>query len=172
MQQDKFLSMSVAMAVTGESFAIIAAPAYGQSRQVVVTAPRDEALPTRRVTYADLNLASHKDQSRLKRRVGTAVRDVCRESVGLMPPKFLDLECRLITWSGARPQNDRAIARAQEIAASGSSSIAAGSIAISLTSSDCPSGEVRAGRRPGPRSREPAPSGRQRSCALRLGSAI
>jgi UrcA family protein len=84
------------------------------------------------VSYADLNLVMTGDQKRLVYRVRAAVRDVCQESVGLMPPKFLDQQCRAFAWDGAEPQIDRAIQRAREIAATGSSSIAAGSISISL----------------------------------------
>lgn len=132
MFSQKLLSISAALAMTAGSALIVATPAIGQSRQVVVTAPRDEALPTRHVTYADLNLAVQADQARLHRRIGIAVRDVCRESVGLMPPRFLEQECKSIAWAGARPQVDRAVQRAREIAATGTSPIAAGSIMISL----------------------------------------
>lgn len=128
----KTLSISAALAATVATAA--AAPALGQSRPVVVTAPRDEALPTRRVGYADLDLAKHAGQATLTRRVGAAVREVCVESLGQLPPLLLGQQCRSTAWGSARPQMDRAIQRAREIAQNGTSSIAAGAITISIES--------------------------------------
>lgn len=124
------LSVSLALAATA---GIAAAPAPAQPGPVTVTAPPPEPVPTRRVSYADLDLANAEGQIVLHRRVRVAVLDVCRESVGLMPPMFVEQKCRSEAWDGARRQIAQAVLRAQQIASTGSSSIAAGSIAISLS---------------------------------------
>lgn len=128
----KILSISAALAVTGGSFVLFAAPAAAQSRQLVVTAPSEDVLPKREVKYADLNLTAKTHQATLARRVRAAVRDVCEESYGRMPPHHRDQECRATAWNGAEPQIDRAIQRARDIAMTGESSIAAAAITISV----------------------------------------
>ena len=132
MQFDKLLSLYAALIVTAGPAALIATPAFAQNRSVVVTAPRDDLVPTRRVTYADLNLASLSGEKALNRRVGAAVLGVCKESVGLQPLPFVEQSCREWAWHGAKPQIARAVQRAREIASTGTSSIAAASIAISI----------------------------------------
>ena len=133
MQYRSLMPLSVSL-ILAASAGIAATSAQAQSGPVTVTAPAAEAVPTRRVSYADLNLANERDQAVLDRRVRFAVRDVCRESVGLMPPNFLEQRCHSQAWNGARPQIAQAVLRAQQIAAAGSSLIAAAPIAISLAS--------------------------------------
>ena len=126
----KLLSISAAFVVTVGPAALIVMPAYAQDRTVIVRAPPDD-IPTRRVTYADLNLASLAAEKTLNRRVGSAVLDVCKESVGVQPMPFVEQSCRDWAWHGARPQVARAVQRAHEIASTGTSSIAATAITIS-----------------------------------------
>lgn len=101
---------------------------------VVVTGQPEEAVPTRRVSFADLNLASTAGQKTLDRRVGGAVRSVCLEATGPNPLDWAEYACRADAWRGAKPQMARAIERAQQLAANGSSSIAPVAITISVSS--------------------------------------
>jgi UrcA family protein len=109
-------------------------PAFSRSAPVFVIAPAD--LVTRHVSYADLNLASIAGERALDRRVGTAVTDLCLDATGGNDgsPKFKMsmIRCSGEAWSGARPQMTRAVQRARDIAATGSSSIAATALVISL----------------------------------------
>ncbi|RIX31509.1 UrcA family protein [Sphingomonas edaphi] len=55
------------------------------SAQPVVVRANPENLPTIRVSFADLNLASTSGQSRLKHRIGRAAADVCEYNHSRMP---------------------------------------------------------------------------------------
>ena len=96
---------------------------------LVVTATQTD-MPTSRVGYADLNLASRAGEKALHRRVGKAVKSVCDEAVGPSASYDIDLSCRSFAWSGARPQMALAVKRAQEISLSGVSLI--GVVAIQI----------------------------------------
>jgi UrcA family protein len=131
----KTLAMCAAVAITAGGLAVIVPPAFAKNRTVVVTA--QESQVTRRVSYADLNLAAASGEKILHHRVGSAVGDLCNEATGGQDGTVrIKLEmkyCSTSAWDGAQPQIDRAIQRAREIAAKGSSSIAAAAITISLT---------------------------------------
>ncbi|WP_084607693.1 UrcA family protein [Sphingomonas jaspsi] len=104
------------------------AQAAGQSDEpVIVRAQPDEFLPTRRVSYADLNLASKAGEKTLFYRVSGAVRYVC---TGHDSASIEMQRCRSFAWSGARPQMKLAIQRAQELAANGTTNIAPVAIMI------------------------------------------
>jgi UrcA family protein len=128
MKYPKAFSLCAAIAVTATT------PAFSRSAPVFVIAPAD--LVTRHVSYADLNLASIAGERALDRRVGTAVTDLCLDATGGNDgsPKFKMsmIRCSGEAWSGARPQMTRAVQRARDIAATGSSSIAATALVISL----------------------------------------
>ena len=113
------------------AFAALAAatPVVGQNDPVTITAPKaaEEEVPTRRVSYRDLNLASMEGERILVRRVKVAVREVCPFNSG---SGRIDRECRDFAWNGAKPQIDRAVLRARQIAATGTSNIAPVAIAI------------------------------------------
>ena len=129
MLNEKLISMLAACAVTVAGIAI-AAPAVAKSpKTVVVTAP-DTDVPTRRVSYRDLNLLTLAGEKTLNKRVGMAVRSVCFESVGSESEFSLEYSCRRDSWAGARPQIDRAIQRARDIAQNGFSAIAPVAITI------------------------------------------
>ncbi|MDP9421652.1 MAG: UrcA family protein [Pseudomonadota bacterium] len=106
----------------------MAPAASAKERPVVVVAPAD--IPTRRVGYADLNLATSTGEKTLNHRVAGAVRSVCKEAVGNAFDFYGMIECRDFAWDGARPQMKRAVRRAQDIAATGSSSIAVAAIVL------------------------------------------
>src|SRR5215218_7262630 len=81
MEHYKFVSACAAIAVTVGAFAIVAPPAHGKSRPVVVVANPD--IVTRHIGYADLNLASSAGEVTLNRRVGGAISGLCQEATGV-----------------------------------------------------------------------------------------
>jgi UrcA family protein len=105
----------------------------GQDRPVVVYAEPQEDRLTERVPYGDLNLAVKKDTRRLHRRVASAVQRICLydgDRIGVLANGYR--VCSDEAWDGALPQMAQAIARAEEIALTGKSSIAATAITIKV----------------------------------------
>jgi UrcA family protein len=99
------------------------------AQDTTVLAPRNYDVLTERVSYADLNLASSFGRKRLESRVGYAVRRVCPTGSGII--EALDGRyCSRGAWAGARPQMERAYARAIELASTGTTAIAPVAIAI------------------------------------------
>jgi len=132
----KALSLCAAVALTTLSLLAVT-PAEAKSEPVVITGQRIADLPTRRVSFADLNLADAADQATLERRVGYAVKHVCQER-GQNAEKTLAsftryVGCRNFAWSGARPQLAAAVDRARALALNGSGSVAVGSLAITVS---------------------------------------
>jgi UrcA family protein len=127
-------SKAFSLCVTATGLLVVATPALGRNGPVFVTAPHE--VVTRHVSYADLNLASAPGERTLERRVGSAVADLCNEATGGndggVQYKLSMISCSGEAWTSAQPQIDRAIQRAREIAATGSSSIAAAALTISL----------------------------------------
>ena len=118
----------------GSAALLAAGPAFaGQGKPVVVYGEAVENVRTVRVSYADLDLASAKGERELSARVGGAVQQVCL--FGVDGPRLQSSgyhECAGEAWTSARPQMANAIARANEIALNGKSSIAAAAITISV----------------------------------------
>ena len=113
------------------------ASATAKETPVVVTAPPQEAdLVVRRVSYADLDLALPDGRATLHDRVGFAIGDVCAEAnlFDNGSPEFKSgvMKCSKHAWGNANPQMARAFQRADEIAATGWSPIAAATISISV----------------------------------------
>ena len=104
-----------------------------QEKPVVVYAEPQQNIRTVRVSYADLNLAQSRDERQLTRRVAAAVRRVClyEHRPALQDGDYY--QCAGGAWDNARPQMARAVARAQQIALTGHSTIAATAIAIRVT---------------------------------------
>ena len=128
----KILPLCAAVAIATGGIVAFSPSAHARQGPVVVTAPQDEeALPTRRVNYADLNLASNSGAKRLHWRVNGAIRSVCSEGIP-SGDFFTTSKCRDFAWDGAQPQFDRAVQRAREIAMTGKSSIAAAAIVLSF----------------------------------------
>ena len=127
----RLLAAVGAIAVVVTAIAV-STPALAKDGPVVVVANPD--LVTRRVTYADLNLASLPGEAALNRRVGNAVNSLCVEATGgehnIYGFNVADRNCRTSAWTQARPQISRAIHRARDFAATGTSTIAA--VGISL----------------------------------------
>lgn len=134
MQWSKSLSMIVAVTMTGTGI-LVALPADAKSlndKPVTIYGQLvDPDVPTRRVSYADLNLATLAGENTLNRRVGRAVRSVCDESVGASDFQA-EISCHSFAWGGARPQIARAVMRARQIAATGTSSILPVAITLSV----------------------------------------
>lgn len=105
------------------------APAAAR-RPLVVTGHRVTSdLPTRTISYTDLNLARAEGARTLESRVRGAVFDVCADA-GIQPFETGYGECQRTAWSGARPQMALAIQRAQEIATNGKSLLPIAAISI------------------------------------------
>lgn len=125
--------MCAAVAITAGGLFLVASPAAAK-RPIVVTGNPD--LVVRHVSFADLNLASFAGENTLRHRVRGAVKDVCLEATGGntggAPYKINMVNCSASAWDGANPQIAAAVQRAREIAATGSSNIAAAAITISI----------------------------------------
>ena len=135
MINSKLLSLSGAVAITVGGLFLVAPPASGKSPPIVVTAP-DDYVVVRHISYADLNLASATGERTLNRRVDGAVSDLCLDATGGNDGSFSFksnmMKCDNRAWGEARPQIARAVQRAHDIASTGTSSIAATAITISL----------------------------------------
>ena len=137
MRKTYALSKLAAAAVTISGLFLPFASATAKETPVVVTAPPQEAdLVVRRVSYADLDLALPVGRATLHERVGFAIGDVCAEAnlFDNGSPEFKSgvRKCSRRAWDHANPQMARAFQRADEIAATGSSTIAAATISISV----------------------------------------
>lgn len=132
MTYSKLLSLGAAFAITAMGLVAVATPASAKQGKPVIVSARVSDLPTRRVSYADLNLATLDGEKTLNRRVAGAVRSVCEESTGPLPGFYANSRCRRFAWSGAKPQIARAIERSRQIAATGTSNIAAVAITIAI----------------------------------------
>jgi UrcA family protein len=126
------VSILIAVCAILPSGVALAGPASGDDPEVVVKAPLKSDFPTRYVTYSDLNLVHPAGLKTLNGRVNSAVREVCRESTAGSADFYLEMGCRSFAWDGARPQIDRAVERAVQIAANGYSTIAPVSISLSV----------------------------------------
>jgi UrcA family protein len=131
MRYAKALSISAAFAL---SIFAPATPAAAKDK-IVVTAPPSEVV-VRRVSFADLNLATPAGEQSLNSRVGYAVNDLCDDITGgsngsLTMNQYLR-KCSASAWGQARPQMARAIQRAHDIAETGTSTITAAALTISL----------------------------------------
>lgn len=132
MRYSNLLAMSAAIVVTAGTFALTASPAIAQQRPLVVAAPAE--LISHSISYADLNLASAAGQLTLDRRVQGGVHLLCTETTGgyAEAPPFAWVRCTRSAWDQARPQIRRAIERSQQIASTGTSTLAAAAITITL----------------------------------------
>ena len=130
------LSKLAAAAVTIGGLFLPFSSATAKEGPVVVTAPEPADLVVRRVSYGDLDLALPDGRSTLRDRVGFAVGDVCAEAnlFDNGSPEFKSgvMKCSNRAWGNANPQMARAFQRANEIAATGWSPIAAATISISV----------------------------------------
>lgn len=134
MEYYKIISACAAAIIAMGGVALVAPPASGKARPVVVTG--NPNIVTRNISYLDLNLASAPGALTLNRRVHVAIDGLCSEATGGYDGSFLttlaDRQCRSSAWGQARPQIAKAVQRANELASTGSSTIAAAGIVIAL----------------------------------------
>ena len=132
MRKPALSSFTAAALVAGGLF--LPTPATAKDTPVLVTAPTD--LVVRHVSYADLDLALPAGVTALNDRVNFAIGDVCTEANlgdnGSFAFKSGMMKCSNTAWDDARAQIARAVRRAQDIASTGSSPIAAAAITISI----------------------------------------
>jgi UrcA family protein len=121
------ITAAVLSGVTASLLVTAATAQAAQDRPVVVYAQPN--LNIERVPYGDLNLAASADRKTLYGRVGSAVRNVCNfDSTGIASDYRT---CASLAWGDARPQIDRALAKADHLASLGQPTIAAGTITVS-----------------------------------------
>jgi UrcA family protein len=118
------LSLASGLAVAMSGPAAGAAP-----NDIKVVSKRISDIPSERVHYADLDLATANGLKRLNVRVGAAVSRVCQTS---SYRDAMAAKCSSYAWDGAKPQIERAALRAQQIASTGFSAIAPVAIVIAL----------------------------------------
>jgi UrcA family protein len=130
------ISLCAAITITSGGLFLVGTPAFGRSGPILVTGAQPEEIVVRHVSYADLNLAVEAGQRTLDRRVGSAVTSLCTEALGGNDGgtsfRYSMIHCSNGAWNDARPQMARAIQRAQELALTGQTAIAATALVISL----------------------------------------
>ena len=135
MTYSRLLTTRATTAITVAGLVLLAPPASGKS-PILVVGPNPEDVVSRHISYADLNLASAAGERALDGRVGTAVSSLCSEATGgdngSLTGKLLTHRCSNFAWDQARPQISLAVQRAHEFASTGTSSIAAVAITVSL----------------------------------------
>ena len=120
------ITAAVLSGVTASLLVTAATAQAAQDRPVVVYAQPNVNIE--RVPYGDLNLAASADRKTLYGRVGNAVRNVCNfDSTGIATDYRT---CASLAWGDARPQIDRALAKADHMASLGQQTIAAGTITV------------------------------------------
>jgi UrcA family protein len=122
----KHLFLLVTCALTAAAGAV---PADAQAPLQVVAQRVDDDRLTERVSHRDLNLAAASGQKSLHLRVRSAVRRVCSPLDGTNL-RAQQQQCRSFAWAGAKPQMARAVEQAQQLAATGSTSLAEVAIAV------------------------------------------
>lgn len=130
----KLILSSFTAAALGAGGLFLPTSATAKDSPVLVTAPTE--LVVRHVSYADLDLALPAGVTTLNDRVNFAIGDVCTEAnlgdSGSFGFKAGMMRCSNHAWNDARPQIARAVQRAEDIASTGSSQIAAAAITISV----------------------------------------
>jgi UrcA family protein len=121
-------------AALGAGCLFLPTSAIAKDSPVLVTAPTE--LVVRHVSYADLDLGLPAGVTALNQRVNFAIGDVCAEAnlgdSGSFGFKAGMMRCSNHAWDDARPQIARAVQRAEDIASTGSSQLAAAAITISV----------------------------------------
>ena len=126
----KMLSLGAAIASTAGGVFLMSSPAAAKS-PILVTAPDAGEVVTRRISYADLNLASAAGEQSLNHRVHSGVLGLC-DAPSAGPYSSAEARCRDSAWEQARPQIAQAVQRAREIALTGTSTLAAVAITVSV----------------------------------------
>lgn len=125
------MSNSLRRMAASAAFAfLLAGGTAAAAKDVTVIGQRaEEDRLTERVGYSDLDLTSTKDRSKLQRRVRLASSNVCAPvNSGAFTLNFH--MCRNEAIAGAKPQMERAFARAAQLAATGRSDLPEVAIAV------------------------------------------
>ena len=123
----KLIALTASFAITATGVALLASPASGSPPSIAAT-PEDQAVS--HVSYADLDLASIGGESALRARVRAAVRSNCASLADRSSDIFAEGTCRSASSKEVGPQIERAVRRARELAATGTSPIPPVAIAI------------------------------------------
>ena len=123
----KLIALTASIAITTTGLALLATPAFGKTAVVAETLG-DPAVA--HISYADLDLTSTDGQNALRVRVDTAVRSICGGLADKSSGVFAEINCRSASWQGVHPQIARAVQRARELAATGTTAIPPVSIAL------------------------------------------
>ena len=107
----KLFSACAAAAVTVGGFAVVVPPAFGESGPIVVAANPDIVI--RRISYADLNLASASAVVTLHRRVGGPVRALGSNRRRFRLLRKISESCLSDVCVGSSPPTDCASGRAR-----------------------------------------------------------
>ena len=107
----------VALLLAGTAAAVAQPPGEKPHSGVVVVA---DDVPTRHVSFADLDLSTAGGQRTLVRRVKLAVSKVCDEAAGPLPSIYAKQECWKSTWAESQPKLNAAVERSRQLAATGS----------------------------------------------------
>lgn len=133
MNYSRTLAMCGATLVAAVAIGTVAYPVEARAGPTVEVVAHPEDYVTRHLSYADLNLAVPAGERTLNRRVDSAVTDVCNEAIGGRSTSFAYRGCNSEAWRGARPQIALAVQRAHEMATTGTSTIAAATITVSVS---------------------------------------
>jgi UrcA family protein len=117
--RENLVKLSLASGIAIALIVGMGAAATAKEVTVIKEVPPEEQVAAERVPYADLNLASAAGERTLVTRVRGAIRRVCGPHMDTHPY----INCRGYAWRDAKPQIERAVARAHELASSGTSSI-------------------------------------------------
>lgn len=115
MNYGHIFAFSAAVTLTAGGFVATASPAVAASGDLEVSV---HAIPTRLVSFGDLDLTLPAAQKKLNRRVAAAVNTVCDGSESYATFQS-DGFCRTASWNRARPQIARAINDARLLASNG-----------------------------------------------------
>jgi UrcA family protein len=108
---------AVPLLLAGTAAAVAQPPGEKPHSGVVVVA---DDVPTRHVSFADLDLSTAGGERTLVRRVKLAVSKVCDQAVGPLPIIYAKQECWKSTWTESQPKLNAAIERSRKFAANGS----------------------------------------------------
>jgi UrcA family protein len=132
MNYGKALAMCGATLTAAIAIGAAASPVHAASSRPLVVVANSEEFVTRRISYADLNLAVAAGERTLNRRIDGAITGVCDDAVGGRSTTFSYRDCNNAAWREAAPQIALAVQRAHEMATIGTSSIATAAITISV----------------------------------------
>lgn len=125
-------SKAATIIATLAATALLVPASASAQRSPVFVYGEQSAVRTELVSFARLTLSKKSDQQRLQRKVSAAVERVCLRDIGrdgLQDREYYTCEDK--AWEAASPQIAAAVARASNLALSGSAPIAVTAIRVS-----------------------------------------